>query len=103
MEQMSDDELRRALREWRAPPAPPTLEGRVFGGARKPWWNWLFTGSVRIPVPVCAVLILVLAGLAAFSVRRQPSVQPASGAAFAEFQPVKELKPRIIRSAYEKP
>jgi hypothetical protein len=61
------------------------------------WLRWLATGTIRVPVPVGigAVVFLIFLGFHAF---RSP--EPAH-VGLAEFQPVTELKPRIIRGAYE--
>jgi hypothetical protein len=91
---MNDDLLKELLREWRAPEAPTYLETKLFA-ARKPWWQWLLTGSIRIPVPAMLLALIVLAAI--FFVIRRP--EPAGG--LADFQAVKQLNPRVIRSNYE--
>lgn len=110
MEPLNDDQLRELLREWQAPPAPPTLEARVFEAlsvsrstrSSQPWWRWLFTGSIRVPVPVGALAVIAFAALIVFSLSaRKPAVPVTDSISFSEFHPVKELKPRIIRSSYE--
>ena len=58
---MNDDELKEALQQWKAPDAPAALERRVLGEPQ-PWWRWLLTGSVRVPVPaLIAATVLVIA------------------------------------------
>ena len=52
MEPLNDDQLNQALRQWQAPGAPASL---VL--PRRRWWQWLFTGSVRVPVPLTAAAI----------------------------------------------
>ena len=60
---MNDDELKQALQQWKAPDAPESLQRRVL---REPWWRWLLTGSVRIPVPaLIAAAVFVIAFYAA--------------------------------------
>ena len=63
MEPLNDDELKHAVSSWKAPTTPDHLRSRIFG-AREPWWRWVFTGTVRVPVPVCAALVLLLAWFA---------------------------------------
>lgn len=102
MEPLNDKELSDLLKEWQAPPAPPGLEQRVFPGTRRlPWWRWLASGSVRVPVPVCIVAVLIL--LASVFATTRTSRVPAPvirEVMFADFQPVKQLQPRIIRGGY---
>jgi hypothetical protein len=93
MEPLNDEELKEILREWPAPPAPAHLEARIF--AAPAWWRWLLTGSIRIPVPALALALLALA--AVFFFNRKPA--PPTG--LADFQPVKQLNVRVIRSNYE--
>jgi hypothetical protein len=98
MEPLNDEELNKMLRQWQAPAAPPSLQARVLG-VRQPWWRWLLTGSIRIPVPLgfaAAVLIVWILSLTWGPPR--PSVQEVTA---SNFQPVKELKPRIIRRVYD--
>jgi len=100
MEPLTDDELHRLLRQWQAPNAPPSLDAKVRAAAPgKPWWKWLLTGSIRIPVPVGVLAALAIAWIL-LQVRwpSRPSVQEVN---FANFQPVKELRPRILRNSYE--
>jgi hypothetical protein len=101
MQPLNDDELRGFLRLWHAPPTPSSLESRVLAAVNptplKRCWRWLATGSIRVPVPVgigACVLLLLLA----FQILRKPK-QPVG--TLSQFQPVTELKPRIVRSSYE--
>lgn len=101
MQPLNDDEVRGLLRLWHAPPAPSSLETRVAAAANpssmRRYLRWLATGSIRVPVPVgigACVLLLLLA----FQVLRTPK-QPVGN--LSQFQPVTELRPRIIRSFYE--
>jgi hypothetical protein len=96
MEPLGENELKQALREWEAPDAPPDLERRIFSrvpGA--PGWRWLLSGSIRVPVPA-GILVLVLLAFIAYS-----SYLSRKAVTLSDFQPVKQLQPRIIRSAYE--
>ena len=102
MEPLNDNELGDLLRQWEAPAAPPHRERRIFGEPRKqPWHRWLLTGSIRVPVPVF-VLLLVLSALTYVLPRSRPA-PPAfvREVSLSDFQPVTELKPRIIRRVYE--
>jgi hypothetical protein len=101
MQPLNDDELRGLLRQWKAPSAPPSIEKSVLAAAEPSaigrFFRWIAAGSIRVPVPVgigAVILLLVLA----FQASRQPKPPETN---FSQFQPVKELKPRIIRSSYE--
>jgi len=97
MQDLNDDELRTLLRQWRAPEAPSGLEDGLVAAAGfsrlQRWRQWLLTGTIRLPAPVGIGLAIVLLWLALQSVR------PARS--FDGFQPVQELKPRLIRSSHE--
>lgn len=103
MEPLNDNELRHLLRQWEAPAAPPHLERRIFRGLpKRPWYRWLLTGSVRVPVPALILLLVILAALT-YVLPRNRQALPVSGreVRLSDFQPVSELKPRIIRGVYE--
>ena len=71
---MDDRELNRLLGEWTAPHAPPDLRPR-----RGPWWRWLVTGTIRVPVPA-ALTALLLAGLWIAATRPGQMLAPATSA-----------------------
>ena len=100
MEPLNDRELSELLARWEAPPAPAHLERRIFGG--EPWYRWLWNGSIPIPVPALALLLLLLSALAYFAPRLQPALPvTARELKFSDFQPVSEIKPRIVRRNHE--
>jgi hypothetical protein len=86
--ELSDQELDRLLQEWKTPRAPARLRGRVFGGYWRKFWNI----SIRVPLPVACCLTILLA-LAAWRWSAKPSGD------VPKFQPVRELRPRIIKVA----
>jgi hypothetical protein len=92
MEPLNDDELNQLLMQWEAPRVPAEL--------RPPQsrWRWLLTGTIRVPVPAgfAVVVIMVLLVYWAVSASRPPRT-----VTLADFEPVKQLQPRIIRSQYE--
>ena len=96
MEPLNDRELKEYLRNWQAPNAPPGLEGRIFAKPGMPWWRWLLTGSVRVPVPagILALLLLAFIAYSSFSSRKAVTL--------SDFQPVKQLEPRVIQSANDR-
>jgi hypothetical protein len=101
MEPLNDDELNKLLQQWKAPVAPASLARKVLP-RRESWWRWMLSGTIRVPVPVGLAL---LAGLVLWIYttvsKRQPVERPASSVSLADFQPVKQLEPRIVRSGYE--
>ncbi len=98
MEPLNDEQLKEILREWRVSDAPAYLEERVFAPPR-PRWQWLLTGSVRIPVPALALALIALAAVF-YSLRKPKSTSPVG---ISNFQPVTQLNIRIVRSNYEEP
>ena len=101
MEPLDDQELDRILKQWRAPGAPPSLRARVLSRPA-PWWRWVAAGSIRIPVPLGIALLLAVAALLYFRPAERPSVTPpVKSVSLADFQPVKQLEPRVIGRASE--
>ena len=73
---MDDPELNRLLREWTAPGAPPGLRPRP---ARRSLWPWLVAGTIRVPVPVALVAVLLAAAWVGWP-RPGSSVTPRTSA-----------------------
>jgi len=100
MEPLSENELNQLLEQWKAPDAP----NRLKPPGRSAWWSWLFTGTIRVPVPVgLAILVALLLWAYARESASKPAVQgpAARPVSIADFQPVKELQPRVIGRANE--
>jgi hypothetical protein len=104
-DELTDRELNVILPAWKAPAAPARLRAAVFPEGPGPWWRRLWSGSVRIPVPVACCLAILLA-LAAWrwltprTIYRDRLVPVAAGAGSdpSQLRPVMELQPRIVRS-----
>ena len=61
MDSKNDSQLISLLREWKVE-TPASFTLRVMD-ARQPWWQFLLSGSIRVPVPVAPCLLaLTLAG-----------------------------------------
>ena len=88
--ELTDRELDALLPAWKTPPAPQRLRTSLFGAPKTQWWR----RSIRIPVPVAALLLVLLAVAAWQSMKPVPPRDNGG-----ELQPVTELRPRIIRSA----
>lgn len=90
---MNDDELRTVLQTWQAPPAPATLQRRVFPPQRKSL-RWLWSGEIRIPVPVALLLVAILLAVAWRELRPPDN-------SLSNFEQVHKFQPRIVRTNYE--
>lgn len=100
MEPLDDHDLKELVPTWKAPEAPEHLHARVFGTRQRSRWTWLFTGKIRVPVPACAAIVLLLAWLA---FDRQPSLPtvatPSSSietVTLADFQPPAEIEVKLV-------
>ena len=102
MEPLDDRELDTLLQQWQAPLAPPSLRAKVLPH-RSHWWQWLATGTIRVPVPVGIAAVLALAAFLYFfrTTERPTAAQPAKSVSLADFQPVKQLEPRVVGRANE--
>jgi hypothetical protein len=102
MEPLSDKELSQILEQWKAPGAPPNLETPRLPQAHQGWWRWLMTGSIRIPVPVGVAILIALLLWAYSREGAKPIATPtAKPVSLSDFEPVKQLQPRVIGRANE--
>jgi hypothetical protein len=104
MEPMNDRELNELLCQWKAPTAPASLGEKLFTRPEpNSWWRWLLRGSIRVPVPVGAVIlaILIASVYAAVTGPQRQAPSPARQVSLADFRPVPQLEVRIIRAAHE--
>jgi len=94
--EFGDEELKEVLSRWKAPATPPDL-ARGIRQRRSSWWRWLITGSIRIPVPLSAAALVLLA-LWAYGRMAAPSfaVPEPAPVSLADFQPVLQLEPRVV-------
>lgn len=62
MKPLNDNQLKGILESWRAPRPAPPLEARTLEAfrRRRGFWWWLVTGSLRVPAPVAAAILLAL-------------------------------------------
>jgi hypothetical protein len=98
MEPLNDDELNEFLRQWEAPRAPARLRPSNEPGH---WWRWLVSGTIRTPVPVWLLAVVIVVLSIYWGISAQQAVKPGRTVTLADFEPVKQLQPRIIRSEYE--
>lgn len=100
MEPLDDHDLKQLASTWKAPDAPEHLHRQVFGAPRRSWWAWLLTGGIRVPVPACAAILLLVAWLA---FDRQPEVTPVTvpssnieTVTLADFLPPAEIQVKVV-------
>ena len=93
-----DDELTPLLRRWEAPATPAGLRTRIFGTSPASRWQWLLTGSIRVPVPAVAALLVLMAWWAISRVtpRAPDHVSGTQPVSLADFQPPAEMRVRIV-------
>jgi hypothetical protein len=120
MEPLNDKELSQILEQWKAPGAPPNLEmprqrePKAARSAYEGWWRvpstrtthslfaWFVNGSIRIPVPVgVAILIALLLWVYSREAAKPVATPAAKPVSLGDFQPVKQLQPRVIGRANE--
>jgi len=103
MEPLDEKELNELLRRWDAPKAPSSLQARVLPRPVSRW-RWFLTGSIRIPVPIGVVAVLILAVwvLAGRTPQATPVAQPPNSITLGDFQAVQQLEPRIIGNDNER-
>ena len=100
MEPLNDDELRELIPSWKAPGTPEGMHSRIFG-TRRSRWAWLMTGAIRVPVPVCAAIVLVLLWLVSGRMTGEAPAAPGPSARqtvvwLADFQPPAEVQVRVV-------
>ena len=96
MEPLDDKELSQLLQRWEAPGAPAELRGKLVA-PKPPFWRWLVTGSIRIPVPVGLAAIALLAlWMLTGEAPPTPVAQPPASINLADFQPVRQLDPQLV-------
>src|SRR5215831_364828 len=102
MEPLNDRELKQLLEQWRAPGAPASLERRVLARERS-WWQWFYRGTIRVPVPVGLALLALAAAYLFFRAPARVAHPPAAQAtvSLSDFQPVRQLEPRVIGRIHE--
>jgi len=98
MDPLHDEELDALLR--RGTPAwhpSPGLDRRIWEGQQRRSWEWLWRGSIRVPVPVAVGAALVLAVL---WWRGYGWGRPAE-TDLNQFRPVEQLEIKLVRRGNE--
>ena len=96
MEPIDDPKLSGLLKEWQLPGAPPSLDARILS-ARKTWWSFLLSGSIRVPVPVGIAVAALLLMMAVGLMRQRTVAPPSAPINLADFRPVDDPHVRILR------
>ncbi|MBL8295875.1 MAG: hypothetical protein JNN08_28790 [Bryobacterales bacterium] len=97
---MNDRELRELLREWKAPATPPSLERNLFASRTEGSWWRLLRGSVRVPVPVCVAMALVLIASVYIAATKGGAQAPLRDVSLTDFRPAAQLEVRVIRGSH---
>lgn len=99
MEPVSDHELQVLLRAWKAPAAPEHLSPPL---PRSRWYAVLWATSVRIPLPVLALILLAIIALQVIPRRDRAHTPPDAlrEVRLSTFEPVPEAKPVIVRKTH---
>jgi hypothetical protein len=108
----TDRELKNLLNEWIVPEPTAALGERVFSDYRRQfhhrawWWRWL-AGSIRLPVPVAAIVGLLLCATSYLAVRKATThsvkVEPVSAPVKVVEVPVPVIREKVVtRVVYAK-
>ena len=106
MKEMNDKELHELLKSWEAPAAPPSLKEGILDQYRKRQkrdWRWFLTGSMRVPVPVASLAVLIIVGLAVAALmnRAQPPLPPPPPQIVTRIVEVPVVQERVVsRTVY---
>ena len=96
MDPLRDDELDLLLRQGEPDWKPsPLLDVSVWERYRRRPWEWLWRGSIRIPVPVIVALLL------AFLWWQRGRSTTAAEIDLNQFRPVEQLEIKLVRSGDE--
>lgn len=101
MEPLDDEKLKQVLAEWKAPAAPASLEARLKASKAQPWWRCFLHSRIEIPVPVGALVVVLLIALAVSAFRGKSVTPPRVESEASQFELVDDINVRIIRSTYE--
>lgn len=100
-DELPQQELDELLSRWEAPAPSSSLRLKLFPESARPWWQRIWTASVRVPLPVACCLALLFAAVVWRAARQVPAPSQAQRVlTFEELKPVVELRPRIIRSGH---
>jgi len=101
MQPTRDPQLSELLSEWEVENAPASLDARVVG-VQRPWWRFLLTGAVRVPVPLAVVLAIVFLVMS-YRLVRTPTEHrvPANTLSLVDFRPVRNPEVRVVGRHYE--
>jgi hypothetical protein len=96
----TDRELKNLLNEWRVPEPTTALGERVFSDYRRQsqhraWWRQWLTGSIRLPIPVAAMMGLLLCVTSYLAVRKATTHSAQAVPVTAPVQVVKVPVPVI--------
>jgi hypothetical protein len=91
-------DLKELLKKWEIPDLPPQLDERVmatYSSRRQQPWIFRWTGSVRLPIPVFALLLLLQLVSGGVILRNQFFANPLPA-------PVLSMPERVVEGPVEK-
>jgi hypothetical protein len=99
MEPLNDHDLQSLLRTWKAPAAPEHLQPPL---PRRRWYAVLWATSVRIPVPVLALILMAIIALQVLPRRERAHIPPDAlrEVRLSDFEPVPEAHPVVVRRTH---
>jgi hypothetical protein len=104
-EVVEDRELKNLLGEWSPPDITSSLDQRILTSYRrqvlhKPAWRRWLTGSISLPAPVAATVVLLLCATSYLAARKAPSytleVPPATASVKIVEVPVPVVQKKIV-------
>ena len=103
MEPLDDKELNQLLRKWEAPAAPAGM--RIPRTSRQSLWKQLWSGGIRVPIPVGAAIIFGVIAFWIFSSRtvQAPIATPAGNAIVSPPSPQPSANPPAATAPIEQP
>ena len=109
MEPLDDKDLNQLLRKWKAPAAPATMRVAAVS-SRQSLWRWIWSGRIRVPVPVGAAIVFGALAFWIYSSRtvHAPLTSPVGNATVstpapqdspvppASTPPVEHISPKVV-------
>ena len=103
MTDQKDDALSNVLRQWEPPVVPAGLDDRVLAAYRREnarpagsLWRRFRTAEVRIPLPVAAMVVLLLVLSGVIALRRPPAGGTATAPPSAPVQAARATVPAVV-------
>ena len=101
----ADGELKNLLEQWRTPEIPGSLDRSILSAYRRnfhyqSWWRRYLTGSIRLPIPVAATVLVLLCATSYFALREDKSYPVITEPKIPQIKvvevPVEKIVTRVI-------